>query len=736
MASTKRNDLPTSPPPVEMEQSLMKFVRLAAAVAGLLIILLYTYRHHIYMWMNVGGMTQVPVYIWVTGFVRYMIWPWIVMFLIAAAGFSIGHAIMRKMGNVTMQGVSVLYSTALGLGILAAAAWVLGWAHLLYSPILVVIVIGSIVLGFRAFIELEKNIRPFWVGWDWWDLALLILIGLFVARTIFLAADPSIGFDATSGHLYQAKLYLEDHVIRYNPLFSFIVLAHMLTVIQMAMGIADPGSVLPYFAMLMASFGIFFIGDRYFGRTAGLVAVLIYMLLPMSYICDMQWFAEHILIMYTVLMLLAVLTWWDTVTYGKDKRNQRSDMRWLVIAGLMGGFAASTKIYGLIPAAILVLLTGRQWWRTLIWVIIGLSPWYLVNAIHFGNPLFPHYEQWFGWMKFGIQEATTQNQSEAQSLPNGFYPWSDPWNLTFSINAPWAKKGEMSEIGPFLLAFSIPLLLIPWKKWTPAAIKIGIFVLVAYLYWFLIEKYFSPRYMLYVFAIHGIIAAYGFTLVIRNYKKVFIPILILLLAIFGYAVTMKYANPTCWYVPIQREVYLNKNFPAMQIFKHINENEPDIRLFQVGFKNYRFWADFDMIGDQNVRAYGERYRQFNQSAEQLYNWLKSLNRTHILVNEDVREMWFNQTYELPKSDPEFYFYFQPAIELEDWTVYRLTDDPERERQEAMLRAQQEALEQSDEIEEIVEGDAVLREEGSGESPVGQGREISSGESGEPTEPPS
>jgi len=681
----------SEPPTVEIDKSLMKYVRLLALTASFMIIVLYLYRHHVYMWMTVGGMEEAPITVWVPGFIQYMIWPWIVTLLIAAAGFSVGFALMRKMGKITMQGVSIVYATALGLGLLATATWILGWLHLLYSWILLLMVIGCLAYGWRTFVELEKSIRPFWKNWKWWDVALLVLGCLFVLRTMLLAANPSIGFDATSAHLYEAKYFLGEHVIRYSPLFSFIAFQHMLTVIQMAMGIADPGSLWPYFSMVMASFGLYFIGERYFGRTAGLIAVLAYMLLPMSYITATQWFVAHMLNMYLILMMLAILTWWDTVTYGKDNRRQRSDMRWLIIAGLMGGFACGTKITGLIPVALLILMTGRQWWRTLIWVMIGASPWYLVNLIHFGNPIFPHYEQWFGWLNFGIQEATTQFQSEAQSLPTGFYPWGDPWALTFSINAPWANEGELSEIGPFLLAFTIPLFFIPRKKWTPAAIRIGVFLLVAYAYWLFVEGYFSPRYLLYVAAFHGLLAAYGVAYAMNNYKKVIIPILILLLAIFGYAVTMKYASPTLRYVPIVREHYLHQNFPALQIFKHINENQPDMRLFQIGFKNYRFWADFDMIDDQHIWAYGERYRYYNESAESLYNWLLSLDRTHVLVNEGVEEMWYNQTYDLPKDDPKFFYYFKPVIEFENLKIYELIEDPEREYQAMLMRTQQDDL---------------------------------------------
>jgi len=431
----------------------------------------------------------------------------------------------------------------------------------------------------------------------------------------------------------------------------------------------------------MSSSALYFLAERYFNRTAGLLGVLAYMLQPMSFITSMQWFNAHVLILYVVLMMMAILRYWETVTYGKDKRRQRSELRWIIIAGLMGGFACGVKITGLIPVGILIFFTGRQWWRTLLWVIIACSPWYLVNLVHFGNPVFPHYEQWFGWLNFGVQEQVTEFQKEVASLPPGFYPWGDPWTLTFKINAPWAKEGELSEIGPFLLAFTIPLIFMPKKNWKRPAIFLAVFCVISYAYWFLQERYFAPRYMLYIFALHGLVAAYGVSIAIRNVKHIMVPILIVLLAIFGYAVTLKYAYSTHLYVPMVREAYLQQNLPALGLFEHINENNPDWRLYEVGFRNYRFYADFDMMDDQYVWHLGDRYRFHNAEAQDLHDWLLSLNRTHILIDEGSTEMWNNERYQLPRTDPEFEYYFQPALRLEDWLVYEVVQDPERAARE-------------------------------------------------------
>ncbi len=664
-----------------MNNTLMKYVRLAAFFGALAVIILYTYRHHVYMWMTVGGMPEAPITVWVPGFIRYMLWPWIATLIIALASYSAGHFVLGKLGKVTYQGASVLYCLATGMGVMAVMVWILGWLHLLYSGLLVVLILGCIGFGWKTIWGLFRNIKPAWSTWKWWDIGLLILIALFIWRTMFLSANPSIGHDATATHLFQAKHYLDIHVIRYSPLFSFIALQHMLTVLQFAIGIPDPGSILPYFAMVMASAGLFFLGERYFSRTAGLLGVLAYLLQPMSFVTSMQWFTAHMLIMYVVLMMMAILRFWETVTYGKDNRRQRSEFRWIIIAGLMGGFACAVKITGLIPVAILIMFTGRQWWRTLLWVVIACSPWYLVNLIHFGNPVFPHYEQWFGWLKFGIQEQVTQFQSEITAIPAGFYPWTNPWALTFYTNAPWAQEGQLSEIGPFLFAFTIPLFFMPKKNWKRPAIFLALFCLISYAYWYFNETSFLPRYLLYIFALHGLLAAYGVSTAIRNMKHIMVPLLIVLLTIFGYAVTLKYAFSTHIYVPMIREAYLQQNLPALQLFRHINENNPDWRVYEVGFRNYRFFAEFDLMDDQYVWHTGDRYRFHNEEALDLHDWLLSHDRTHIIVNEGNQEMWYNERYVLPRQDPEFDYYFQPALRLEDWLVYEVMQDPERAARE-------------------------------------------------------
>jgi len=660
-----------------MKNKPMTAIRTVAAVASLAIIALFIYTWHTHTYRNyIEDVGDVPLWLWVTGYLKNILWPWFITVLITISAYVIGYFSLSRIFKLKQNGIGFFFSVGLGFGILSALGWLLGWIHLLYSPVLIIIVLGSIAAGWKIVRDLIMDFRVPWKGWQWWDIALFVGILLFIFRTAFLAANPSIGMDATATHLFQAKSYLADHVLRYSPLFSFIALAHMLTSFQMAMGVADPGSTLQYVAMLLAGGAIYHIGIRYFGRTAALIGVLAFFAQPMVYICSMEWYTAHFVVLYTVLGLYGVLRWHESGRKSEENGEERYDHRWLMLAGLMGGLASASKITGLVPALLLIILSGKHFWRTLIFTIASAFPWYIFNVIHFGNPVFPHFDNLLGFLKFGTMESATETTAETKALPGGFYPWSDPWTQTFQFNAPWAKEGEPSKIGPFMLAFTIPLIFIPIKKWTRTAIYTGVFVLVAYAYWLFIEKTFSPRYLVYVSAVHGLLAAYGLSIAFGKYKKYFVPVLLILLYIFVTDITVKYAQDKVIYDDLGRQIYLKENRDAVELFQEFNENHQDIRLYAVGFKEYRFFADFDMIDDKYVRVEGTRYRHHNESAQDLYSWLKNeLGRTHIWVNDTVDEMWFTDDYLLPFDDPDFLYYFTLAFKYGPYEIFMLQPVP-------------------------------------------------------------
>jgi len=606
-------------------------------------------------------------------FIQYMIFPWAVMLLIALAGYGSGAFFIRltnrrwsksKVNESPLQLTdieSILLSIGIGMSFLSVLVWVLGWLGLLYKPLLIAIIIIIVLIFYKDIPVLIGNVRGI-VGrfrkLKGINLVLPSLLILWVARTMMLPCNPSVGGDPLSTHLFSSKLYLSNHVVSYDPRLQFLQLNSMLVTLQMAF-FRDPGSVLPYFFMLMAASTIYLIGRQFFNRYTGLAGAAIYVLMPMSHICISQHLIEHALVLYILLAFYALL-----------KYHATDNSKWLILAGAMAGSACGIDINGLIPAAMIIVLAKRRFWQVLLWVVIFASPWYLVNVIFFGNPLHPFYGDLFKWARWGIIDTASgsgrdiEYRQQLQSAETSIWgSLTALWRYTFD---PQAKSviQPVGRVGPFLLALTPMIFLAPFKK--PVKI-IGIFILTTYIYWLFYERYFNARFLIYIFALHGVLAAWGLASVVKGYdvkiKNLIKIVFAVILVIFATQITLDFGTTQLYFAKNARLQYVFEHKPGIVHVHAINKSSPDSVVYMLGLEYYLFYCDFEAVGGHHGRTSERNFLHASESPAQLHEWLKSLGCDLLLVNlPHLTNNNYERDYGKVMEEPDWELYFE-ALEI-------------------------------------------------------------------------
>jgi hypothetical protein len=209
--------------------------------------------------------------------------------------------------------------------------------------------------------------------------------------------------------------------------------------------------------------------------------------MPLSTTLMTRAWAEFALALYTLLAVLAVLSW-----------REGGDRRWLALAAVMAGLAAATKPPGLLVPGLLGALVllgalraapGGRWRPAIAGALaFGLSaalvasPCYLRNAAATGNPFFPFGYGLFGGRHWSAAAARGLDDyydayRETQAARRGGHAYRGwealrfPWDATMAPYAFEEVGRSAYDLGPFLLAFTPGLLLLRTRTaWILAAL--------------------------------------------------------------------------------------------------------------------------------------------------------------------------------------------------------------------------------------------------------------------------
>ena len=324
------------------------------------------------------------------------------LFLFISIAAGIGIELLRRFPFPDLDLLDrFIFGLPLGLGIFSLVFFSLGAIGLL-KPIAIaatILVIGllSVRSWWRLWVDGLLAISEHLAGWRKSSLYLRIgtLVSLsLLAITILHALTPPWSYDALMYHLEAPRLFLEAGRLIFLPEIwqaNGPLLTEMLFLPGLAFG-SDAFARLIHAAFgLCLGLAVYAYARNFTNQLTARLSFWILLGVPglpmiagFAYI-DLAW------ALYTFLAVYALARW-----------SQNSDIHsWLLLAGMLIGFAMSTKYLALSGFATLlcwILLYGQRHkqpysfayaTRFIITALLIAAPWYLKNLFMTGNPVFP-----------------------------------------------------------------------------------------------------------------------------------------------------------------------------------------------------------------------------------------------------------------------------------------------------------------------------------------------------------
>ena len=458
------------------------------------------------------------------------------LIMLTAAGF--GRKLLNLLRVKTDSSVeSSILGMGLGLGVLAylvLAVGLLGWLYW-WVPAAVLILIA--VFSFGEMINLAEEIGRVLreqakakLGLAQGLLAFsMVSLGAVVLLSS-LAPPSSLDWDGLAYHLAVPKVYLARHAVFYIPYDSHSnlpFLTEMLYTLGLAFGSISLAKLFHFWMYIGTAVAVYSLCRRHLSPRIGSIGALLFMSIPVIIWEAGSAYSDITTALYLTLALYGLLNW-----------QQSKHSSWLILCGVMGGFALSTKVLAIVPIGVMGLWIIWSNGHMVTWsdgmhetirpsdhrtiralkaallmglvaILVGL-PFYIKSYVYTGNPVYPFLYGIFGGKYWSEQAAATYHGAQ---LAFGMGRGLDklvmlPWNLTMNgarfFDDPDHTK-PFSLIGPALLGL-IPLYVLAGGRRKSIA-WIGLVAGVFIIAWFILMQ--QTRYLISIVPFLCIIAACG-----------------------------------------------------------------------------------------------------------------------------------------------------------------------------------------------------------------------------------
>lgn len=466
----------------------------------------------------------------------------------------------------------------------------------------------------------------------------LIICTCFVISLILLLAALALSFsnDSMVYHLTDAKFFARNHYVGLiknnstNSLWPYLVEMYFTLAILFKM---VPLAGLVQFSLFLASaVGIYAFAKRFFSFKEAVLSVLFFMLIPGIHIIVLQTYVDMGMVFYCLTTFYAFFIWRQT---GKTK--------WLIISGLMSGFALSVKYFALIlPVLVLILFSiefvTRRFQRKkefivqfsifIFAVLISSFVWYLRQYLMLGNPFFPFFQNIFGSSGLNPEAMLPLSEVGIRSAYgvglNLINFLAIPWTITM---APSKFGGE--QLGPLFLMAIPGIMLIKSKN---KDVKIILLFIILYLSgWFL--QYQNLRFVFPIVPLLSVISAHvlcGFMDKGPFFRKT-LAVGIGIYAFFIVGLLFYYAMPAVRVVTgfEHKDSYLSRNERSYAISQYLNNNlSLDAKILVVN-EGHTFFIDLNNEREIYHWIY-EAYDKKLKSSQEVISYFKGKGFTHIL----------------------------------------------------------------------------------------------------------
>ncbi len=356
--------------------------------------------------------------------------------LILTAAALLGGALLPllRLGVLT-RSAHWLLSAGLGIGLLTIIVLVLGVVGLIGPPfrwLAIVLLLLGAAAGVIRLRTLQYKNQGERAGRSAW---LLLALGPFLALVLLVATLPpgiawqeeGFGYDVLEYHLELPKEYYLSGDIAYLPnnvYANFPGAAEMLYLLC-AQVVDEPIGFWLSAKCLNALLGVLVVGaawlaGRQLSPRVGIVsAILVGSAGWLIYLSGIA-YVENGMLLFEMLATACILR--------ASQVERAPATRWLVLGGLMAGFACGFK-YTAVPlvvlplaVALLVMMPSRRVFGAVAFCIASVAafaPWLIKNTVMTGNPVFPLAGSIFNAQPPGWGEEQQEHFAESHSLgPN------------------------------------------------------------------------------------------------------------------------------------------------------------------------------------------------------------------------------------------------------------------------------------------------------------------------------
>jgi 4-amino-4-deoxy-L-arabinose transferase-like glycosyltransferase len=541
------------------------------------------------------------------------------------------------------------FSIGLGLGLVAYLVFFLGLLGLLYAWLLLtLLVIGSLlcfpiwrtwpqslVLTWERIKVREKKTYIWAAGGGALVLALSIPI-------LLLPLYPPTAWDGGSYHLASAKIYLQNHGLVPTPYLRYVVFPqtnNMLFALALLLYDDILAHLIQFLIMLTTCLALVACGQRYFSGRIGWWAAALLLSSPL-----VLWLGSvaYIDLGVTLFVTLTVYAFWNWY--------QTREQRWLILAGLFGGFAAGTKYQAIFILGMLGLVTlylslrERKYLPPLVFgSIAGLIalPWFARNFYYTHNPIFPLFPDLFGrW--FGYALWKPEHYSGMLGFES-FYGVGKSFQALLMLPYNLMTRQEAFGEAPYISSLYVwlPLLGIIVCITTPHIRGILALALAYLLFWFYSVQ--AMRFLVPALPLLSLISAVVLDRsllwlpFVRNWSgnRILTVAMVLLLLTPGWLYasnTVRVRGP----IPAtqeQRDTYLTQLLPSYPVFRFLNQVKgKNYKLYAVRDENMAYFVDGFHMGDWFGPArYSLIWDKLN-NGELLYQEVKKLGVDYVSFN--------------------------------------------------------------------------------------------------------
>ncbi|MFC1566570.1 ArnT family glycosyltransferase [bacterium] len=539
-----------------------------------------------------------------------------------------------------------------GLGIASIILYIvlLSFFKLLILPMIIIfLIIGTIFFfmlfdypladfNFRKAMKTDMVLGP---GTLLLIVVVLLLLGLV---TVIPTSVPETFYDSLVYHLGLPQKWIFNKGIYYDSFSSMASVPLNLEVFY-SVGLMLKDSILAKYQNLILAICflllLYDLSKRYFGKTTGLLAVLMYLstsnvgfLIPKTSI-------EIGLGFFDLLALVFVINWMDS-------EDTQIKLRSIFAAGIFQGLSLGTKYlsffttFALICVISISLFRNKEFKKSYKYLLVFCCtsflvacPWYIRNLLITGNPVYPMFSNIIGHLKNRFWQRIKGDPVPIK------YTFSNllffPWKLTLS------KISQETFLGPFYILF-IPFLFLIKKIYKHKVFSsLFIYFLVHTVLWLflgrLYVRFFVPGLSVGCLVLIAVFVKSNINLFIKKilvYLIIFISILNLLLLTKLQAVNM---NPIeCFlglvsdsqYLSTSRKSYPSAYYKAVEFFN--GEANKEDKILLVGETRCTFFNNSTVLTDPLMHHPIIEMAKKSKNEEELLKYFKEDNIKYIFIN--------------------------------------------------------------------------------------------------------